>query len=285
MKTNNSTLSVVTYNIGGGARDLNLESAALRAVIRKENPDLLGLQEVIRRIDNNGHEHNPLDEIITVLGGDHHALFAPTLSLAADYHPGKDAMVEARAEGDQLWEQGNALLSRQDFIGNPLNLPLFQPPKYLGNRDTDPRFALASHVRLAAGHFLFITLHLTTLRFERGPEELPGRDELARTMRLDQVKVLLSTLEDQRDETIVLTGDFNAMPGEYCMHALEAFGFRLLAPENEGVGTHPKAARPIDHILLYPGEKVASFSCRIIATDEARAASDHFPLITEIHLN
>lgn len=288
------TFSIMTYNIGGGARRHPTEMASLLAVLQEARPDVLAMQEVSLLVDREGVTRSPLDAITAALGPGATTQFAPTLTLKHDAHPGKDAMTKAQREGARDWQQGNALASRWPFIrlgmddetGVLMYLPLFTPPRYLGNRDTEPRCALIARVGLAPIMPLAISLHLTTLKGERGSEEQPGIAEAARAMRLAQAEALISELKSSpgfAEEVILLAGDFNAMEDEPCMAALREAGFLLLAPEAP-TATHPKAPRPIDHLLIRAGGRLESYHCRVIDSPESRLASDHLPVMATITL-
>ncbi len=201
----------------------------------------------------------------------------------------------------QDWKQGNALLSRWEFVrlgdpskpGTPRNVPLFRAPLYEGNRDTEPRYALLSQIRHPQLTLYVVGLHLTTLVGERGRDggspAQPERLEAARALRVEQARRLLTLLQKHvlaRGEVVILLGDFNAPASEPCISSVlvEEGGFKRLDPTNGQESTHPEVVEPIDHILVYPGNRLAEYRCWIVDTPQAREASDHLPVVAEVAL-
>jgi endonuclease/exonuclease/phosphatase family metal-dependent hydrolase len=199
----------------------------------------------------------------------------------------------------QDWRQGNALLSRWEFVrlgdpsqpGTPRNVPLFRTHLYEGNRDTEPRYALLSRIKAPHLAPFVVGLHLTTLVGEReregGAHPQPERLEAAQALRVQQAKRLLALLQEHvlvRGKVVFLLGDFNAPASEPCISSvLVAEGrFKRLNPTNDQEATHAEVIEPIDHILVFPGDRLIEYRCWIVDTPLAREASDHLPVVADV---
>jgi endonuclease/exonuclease/phosphatase family metal-dependent hydrolase len=304
--SHNTSLRVMTYNIGGGRKnrggrkgdgyDLNGE---VLEVVRKWNPDVLGLQECIEWTDVDLCKHSYGQEIADALGHGQNYYFGRTLSMKENFHVRKEIMLYGLYNDWQDWAQGNAISMKYSFTrlgepggpGDPQNIALYRPPVYEGSRDTDPRYAVLARANIDGVYPYVVCTHLTTLVGERGGEmrELPGRLSEAQGMRYQQAKNLIELLRPKLEENqvIVLMGDFNAGPNEASVASvLEGEGgFHLLSPRNN-VATHPKLPNPIDHVLIYPPQQfdLARCSCWIDDSDVAHAASDHLPVVADLVL-
>ena len=175
--------------------------------------------------------------------------------------------------------------------GTPRNVPLFRMPLYEGNRDTEPRYSLLSRIGSPDLAPFVVGVHLTTLVSEReregGPRPLADKLEDAQDLRVRQARRLLTLLKEHvlaRGEVLFLLGDFNAPASEPCISSVLVGegGFRRLVPENEQTGTYPKVVEPIDHILVYPDDRLTEYRCWIVDTPQAHAASDHLPVVAEV---
>jgi endonuclease/exonuclease/phosphatase family metal-dependent hydrolase len=305
MSAASTHLKLMTYNIGGGRDDDNLAQqsefdqslANITQVIQKESPDILVLQEVIEWIDENRVQHNTAVEIARALGYIEGLYYGSTLSLQQNFHSNKTIFV--RSIFNDWWDfrQGNAILSRSNFVrlgnpsvaGQPRNLPVFRPIQYEGSRDTDPRYALLSRIVKDGVSPFIIGTHLSTLRGERGDGFDPGKASLAAEMRSAQVRRLLALIREQllqRNELVFLLGDFNAAVSESCIENILVGegGFTRLVPRNDTTPTHLfKVDKPIDHIFVYPASRlVEQPQCRIVDTDLAFEASDHLPVVADV---
>ena len=294
-----SRFRLMTYNIGGGRKDLGSQPDGVVRVIGKVSPDILAIQEAARYQDADGEWHSLLSRVAQAGAFGNHTHFAPALSMREQMDVRKRLFVHGLFSDWQDWRQGNALLSRWEFVrlgdpsrpGTPSNVPLFRAPLYEGNRDTEPRYALLSRIRLPELAMYVAGLHLTTLVGERGQEgESPAqseRREAAQALRVEQARRLLDLLQKHvlaRGEVVFVLGDFNAQASEPCISSVLVAegGFTRLVPENEQTGTYPKAVEPIDHILVYPSDRLAEYRCWIVDTPQARAASDHLPVVAEV---
>ena len=295
-------LRVTTLNISGGqkayedspngTRQSRLQ--ALNLLVKEIDPDVLCLQEVSQFVDADGVTHNLLDEIKQTSGYPS-AYFGKTVSMETHLQVKKDVMVKGIFNDWQNWSKGNAILSKLPFCrlgnpeipGKPRNIPLYQPPVYKGNRDTEPRFAILA--RLQQPPYPFIaTLHLTTLMGERHPPLTRNKIEQSHLLRDQQVRQLLELVRRhilETDQPFILTGDFNAPRQEFCIaHLLESENqFVRLKPEEEG-SSHAGIPEAIDHIFFYPRKRLVDYRCWIEASNLSRLASDHLPIVAEIQI-
>jgi endonuclease/exonuclease/phosphatase family metal-dependent hydrolase len=299
---NGLDLRVATLNISGGEKTFEefphdtqqSRKAALKILIKRLNASLLCLQEVSQHIDADGVTHSLVDEI-NQAGGFDYSYFGETLSMEWNMQVKKDVMVAGIFEDWWNWSKGNAIHAKYPFArlgephrpGVPRNIPLFQPNCYEGTRDTDPRYAILSRLKVAPYPFV-ITLHLSTLVGERPPQAIPEKIEESRKMRAAQVQRFLDLVREHillKNEPLILAGDFNATEDEFCIAQLlkSESGFERLIPENE-TPTHPATDKPIDHIFFYPRERLIDYSCRIEVGDLSRRASDHLPVVADIKI-
>jgi endonuclease/exonuclease/phosphatase family metal-dependent hydrolase len=292
-----STFRLMTYNIGGARQNMGSKLDAVAQVVREAAPDILVVQEATEFQDAEGAWHSILDPIAQA-GGFEHVYFGPTLSMRKHMDLRKALFVHALFDDLQDWKQGNAILSRREFVrlgepskpGTPRSVPLFRAPLYQGNRDTDPRHALLARVNAEPIFPFVVGLHLTTLVGERGPNPVPGKAERAHVLRFAQARRLLDLLRAhvlEPGHVVFVLGDFNAVAGEACIASvLETEGqFVRLAPSNAGVHTHPKVAAPIDHIFVYPGSRLIKYECWVKDTPVAQRASDHLPVVADVWVN
>ena len=296
------TLRVATLNISGGLKAFEdspnathqSRLQAMNLLVNQLDPTVLCLQEVSQFVDADGVMHSLLDEIKNA-GEYPAAYFGRTVSMETHLQVKKDVIVKGIFNDWQDWSKGNAILSKIPFSrmgtpeqpGTPRNIPLYQPPIYKGNRDTEPRFAILA--RLQKPPYPFIaTLHLTTLMGERHPPLTKNKIEESHFLRDQQVRQLLDLVRLhilETDQPIVLAGDFNAPRQEFCIaHLLESENqFVRLKPEKEGT-SHTGIPEAIDHIFFYPRKRLVDYRCWIETSDLARRASDHLPVIAEIQM-
>ena len=288
---------LMTYNLGGGRKGNNSVFEKALGIIQKTTPDILALQETTEWIDADQVKHNLAKWIAGEVSAEnyYHHYYGPTLSLQKHFHPAKKLFIQALFSDFQDWSQGNALLSRWPFArlgdpekqGLPYNLPVFRPVQYEGNRDTDPRHVILARVHSQPIQPFVIVVHLSTLVGERGniPDLISGKAEQAQKIRHKQVLLLLEMIREpllKRGELVFLLGDFNATTEETCFHDLAEAGFVHLTPENGEAYTHPATRRVIDHILVYPKERLVASHCYIQDNELALQASDHLPVIADV---
>jgi len=295
-------LRIATLNISGGEKTFeefpqNSQQARLEALellIKRLNADVLCLQEVSQYIDADGVTHNLMDPINRA-GGYDYSYYGKTVSMETHMQVRKEIMVRGIFNDWWNWSKGNAIHSRHPFSrlgepdhpGVPRNIPLYQPSAYEGNRDTEPRYALLARLKEPPNPFV-ATLHLTTLIGERQPKVKKNTIEKSHLMRHQQMSQFLDLVKNhilERDEPLVLTGDFNATRDEFCIvRLLEAYdGFIRLTPGND-VPSHPGVDKAIDHIFFYPRERLIDYKCRVEAGELSRRSSDHLPVVADLRI-
>ena len=290
-------LRVMTYNIGGGRRDYGSSLEKLAAVIRREEPDVLAVQEGMDFQDADGGWHGPVYDLATMCGFGANCSFAPTLSLAQSLDVRQATMVDALFEDCLDWHHGNALYDRIGFCrlsdptrpGVPRNVPIHRTPVYLGNRDSEPRFAQLARLSRPPLYPYVVNTHLSTLRGERGQGAQPEKTTAARELRTEETQRIVDLLAHHvldAGHPVIVCGDFNAMADEACMAdvLVRRAGFMLLTPDNAETWTHPKVPRPVDHILVAPPAQVVEYRCRVITDSLVLEASDHRPVVADLVL-
>lgn len=295
-------LRAATLNISGGEKTFEefpndtqqSRKEALKILIKRLNASLICLQEVSQHIDADGFTISVMEDI-NHTGGYDYSFFGETLSMETHMQVKKDVMVKGIFKDWWNWSKGNSIHAKFPFArlgdpyspGVPRNIPLFKPPSYEGTRDTEPRFAILSRLKVPPYPFV-INLHLSTLVNERPPGSFPEIMEGSRNLRNQQVKRLLDMVRTyilDRGEPLILAGDFNATEDEYCISQLleSENKFMRLIPENEAP-THHAMEKPIDHIFFYPKERLISYSCRVEIGDLSRRASDHLPVVADLQI-
>ncbi len=155
--------------------------------------------------------------------------------------------------------------------------------------DTEPRYAVLARIKHPPFPFVVGT-HFTTLVGERKACADPGIVGQAFERRIEQAQRLLELLREyvlKPREVVFLLGDFNATAEEPCIaKVLEGEGgfMRLVPPPGE-IATHSELPAPIDHILVYPMDRVIEYRCWIINDTIARRASDHLPVVAEVAID
>ena len=287
-------LKLMTYNIGGGRKNLRSYLDEIVEIIKQESPDILGVQEAAEWSTMDGDNISQPKRIIEDGLTDYHYFFGPTLAMRENFHPRKALFVYGIFNDWQNWQQGNALFSRWPFVrlgdsnkpGRPENIPLYRT-LYAGNRDTDPRFAVLARIDLGFAKIFVLTTHLTTLYGERGTQNIPRKKKEAQALRWEQCERILDLTQAfilEKNEILIILGDLNAIPNEPgILSLLENKGGLVRLIPNNNVGTHLKVAEPVDHILIYPGNYHIKYSCKVI--DNGFVASDHNPVVAKISLH
>lgn len=295
-------LRVATLNISGGEKTFDevsydtqaAQKEALCLLVKRLDATVLCLQEVSQHIDADGVIHSFTDDV-NKAGGYDYSYYGKTVSMEEHMQVKKVVMVKGIFNDWWNWSKGNSIHSRVPFsrLGDPerpgvsRNIPLYQPGSYEGDRDTEPRHALLSRLKTPPYPFV-VTLHLTTLVGERKPRMRKHIIEKSHLMRHEQVQQLLDLVKEhilEKDEPLILTGDFNATEDEFCIaRLLEVENkFVRLVPENDGL-THPSVDKAIDHIFFYPEERLVDYGCRIETGDLSRRASDHLPVVADLQI-
>ncbi|MFQ6100143.1 MAG: endonuclease/exonuclease/phosphatase family protein [Anaerolineae bacterium] len=298
-KQQESQFRLMTYNIGGGRKDFGSLLGDVIEVVREASPDILVIQEAVELQDADGVWHSALDQIAQAIESGKHTYFGATVSMREHMHVQQPLFVHGIFSDWQDWRTGNAILSRWEFVrlgdplkpGVPRNVPLYQTPLYQGNRDTEPRYALIARINKPPIFPFVVGVHFTTLVAEREQERgscpFLGRVEEAQLLRFKQARRLLDLLREhvlERGEVIFLLGDFNAVASEPCIASVleTEGGFVRLTPAKGPDATHPKVFGRIDHIFVYPRDRLVGYQCWVVNSPTARRASDHLPVVADV---
>jgi endonuclease/exonuclease/phosphatase family metal-dependent hydrolase len=269
-------------------------NSVLNALIEVHDPDIITLQEVVcYQPEGDGKSASHVIDYTNHLLADYH--YFPHWLIDTEHHSFTGKWNKVRSIGGWLpqafFAQGNATLIKKTIpYFRPFDLPdVKQEPNaairdrmevvklesglYLGDRNTEPRAALVTHLVLSelrhGKHttslvrpldIFVVNLHLTTLMGER--EGIPDIDEEAANNRLRQLDIVLNGIvsrynrwvkdgfkirgkkvEPRAGETYkrhspiwILTGDFNCTPESMEYQTLIRKGFIDLVP-NHDLGT------------------------------------------------
>ena len=295
-------LRIATLNISGGEKSFEefpqatqkSRQEALEILVNRLNATLLCLQEVSEYLDSDGLTHSLMDGI-NKAGSYDYSYYGETISMDTHMQVRKDVMVKGIFNDWWDWSKGNAIHARIPFArlsepsrpGTPRNIPIYQPPVYEGTRDTEPRFVILTRLK-EPPHPFIATLHLTTLVNERAPHTSGNQKGKAQEIRRQQISRFLDLVRVnilEKDEPLILAGDFNASSEEACIEGmlLSENGFKRLKPDDEGP-SHPEAEDPIDHIFFYPEDRLLDYHCWIETSGLSRKASDHLPVVADIKI-
>lgn len=251
-------LTVMSYNIQSGFRTAHnptrdpdlVDLEPIIEVIRREDPDIVALQEVDRFRARTRYE-------------DQAAYIASALGMEFAFGPafyGEETEV-----GRGMY--GNALLSKFP-IESALTHAL--PGRFMLLPDEpawviEPRVALETRLRIGETAVYVYALHLSTT----------GDQQQV------QVQRLLSVLDQVKGPQIVM-GDFNAEPHTpHMQQLLEKLHSPLEDVQPRATFPNgPEATRAIDYILLSPDFRVTK--AYVIA--ESTGASDHNPIVAHVEL-
>lgn len=292
----NAQFRLMTYNIKRATKDSDSNFANIVRIIKEVSPDILVLQEATEYQDADGAWHSGMRQIEEEAAVGYHTYLGPTLVMSENLDVRQATFVEAIFRDWQEWKYGNAILSRWRFVrfsdssklGEPRNIPLYRAPLYQGSRDTEPRCAVVSRINYPPIYPFVVGVHFSSLRGERGTRCIPGKAEEAELTRVQQARRLLDLLREDVLEPRRLTfllGDMNASKNGLCVsEILEGEGgFLRLEPQNRDAQTHPEVAEPVEHLLVFPPERVISYQCWIIDGSMARErASDHVAVVADV---
>lgn len=289
----------MSFNVGAAKKVSRYEANSVESVISELSPDIIALQEAVEWEEEGGSTYSLVDELARVNStGRWHRSFSATLTMRAHMDTRKAVFVDSLFKDRLDWRQGNALLSKRRFVrlgdptrpGSPKDVPLYRPAVYQGSRDTDPRHALIGRVDWPPLFPFVVGAHLATFVGEReregGYRPQPEREEEAQIMRFRQARRMLELLREHvlaKRYPILVLGDLNGPPSEPAIRdvLIGEAGLVRLEPRKE-IATHPKVRLPVDHILVGPAERLLEYECWVVDTEEARAASDHLPVVADI---
>ncbi len=243
-----------------GADGGNVDLSRTAGVIRRQQPDIVALQEVDRFWARSGSEDQPA-RLAELLGMN--VCFAANVELAPDHpHP--------RAR-----EYGVAVLSRWPMTDHRI-VPL---PVAAG---WEPRGMLVARVDLGSREIVVINTHLQV--------DQPGHEGEGRWQRTVQAGEVVRAARDAALPTVVV-GDFNARPDDPELAALVAFRSGLLDVWRvAGAGTgatipanlHEAPRDRIDYIFASRDFRIGGV--RVVDGPVARQASDHLPVVADLIL-
>ncbi|WP_440009722.1 endonuclease/exonuclease/phosphatase family protein [Halomicrococcus sp. SG-WS-1] len=249
------TLRVLSYNVHGGIGvDGRLDLDRVASVVRRVDPDVVGLQEVDRRFRASSEYEDQFAVLRDRLGA--HGVFAPAL----EREPTDDSGGDPRQYGNAVLSQGPVRSSRT------LELP--------ADPESERRVLLVTDVELEGTSLSFATTHLGLTADER---------------RRQAGAILDVAIETQLPQ--VLVGDFNAPPDSVPISALtetyvDAFDDRgaghaptfPASSSNDGTGESTTPERRIDYVFCTPDVAVRSVG-RVHSP-----ASDHLALTATLEL-
>jgi endonuclease/exonuclease/phosphatase family metal-dependent hydrolase len=246
--TQTDTLRVMTYNVHSClGMDGKLNAERIARVIARARPDVVALQELdVGRARSHGmHQAQRI---------------AQCLGMEFQFHPA------LHLEGERYGEAILTHLPHRLVKAGPL-------PGLTDKPHLEPRGALWVAVDLYGKEVQIINTHLGLNRHERRA----------------QVEALLSgdwLANEQCHEPVILCGDFNALPlSSTCRRLCSRFrDVQVEAqhhrPQRTYSGRFPTLR--IDHILISPGLEVTGI--KVPRSELARLASDHLPLVAEVHI-
>lgn len=245
-------LRAITYNIhhGEGADDrLDLERIA--AVLRAQDADVVGLQEVDRHWSARSEFADQAAELAEAL--DMEVVYGANLDL------------DPTAAGQPRRQYGTAILSRHRILESE-NTPL--PSRY----GSEQRGLLEALLDVEGQPVRIYNTHLQ----HNSPDEPRGREQ-----RVLQIERVLAEIDEER-EPHVLMGDVNAEPRDPEFAQL-ADRFTDAWSRGQGTGaTIPSSGpnRRIDYVLT--SRDIAVASARVPTTEPL--ASDHLPVVADLRL-
>jgi endonuclease/exonuclease/phosphatase family metal-dependent hydrolase len=242
------TLRVMTYNVHSCiGMDGKLDVERIARVIARAGPDVVALQE----LDVGRSRTDGMDQA---------HLIARYLEMEFHFHPALH--LEEERYGDAILTHLPQRLVKAASL-----------PGLAGKPHLEPRGALWVAVDFNGVEVQVINTHLGLYPRER----------------MAQVAALLSDewlAHEQCREPVILCGDFNALPSSPVCRRLSAGlnDVQILAREHRPRSTYSgrfPVAR-IDHIYTSVGVEVAAIE--VPGSELARIASDHLPLVAELHI-
>lgn len=231
-------------------------------VIRASEADIVNLQEVDRFWARSG-------------GVDQPAELAAMLDMNVCY--GANLQHEPDEHSDVAHEYGTAVLTAFDIEGCV--------SVYLPTTDGwEQRGVQLVTLRTPADEQIFVA----NTHLQAGRE---GEEAEAVRQREAQLQEVLYWIQ-RSDMPVIVTGDFNARPGDAEMAAIEAgdsgFTDARMAADSTGDGfTIPAspsedATGRIDYIWVNAGFEVQQ--CEVVVNDSTRIAADHYPVVADLVL-
>ena len=249
-----ASLKVMTYNIHhAGGMDGKLDLDRIAAIIAREEPDIVGLNEV----DNNFAERsNFLNEpkvLAEKLGM--HYVYGPTLS---------------SGDAEKPNQYGNALLSK-------FPIEKWSSHKLYRFENNEPRVCIEAVVKVGGADYTVMVTHL---------------DHRSNEGRAEQARDIVELSADKPVRTILM-GDFNAIPpgadeSEQMVRSrpisiiLEKFSDSFVLAGAGEPGSNRDSSRRIDYVFVSEDLAEQVVSCETIRTEQTKVASDHKPVVVVV---
>jgi len=247
------SLRVLTWNIHGcRGMDGQISTHRVIRVLRQCEADIIALQEVDQHVERS-HRYDQSQEIAAALGKDH------------SFH-------SIRSEGDGRY--GLALLSK--FPLADLEERIFTEYPARQGRVAESRGFQRALLHVNGTPVVVVNTHLGLSRHERMQQTHEIKDVLQNETETPPPVEISAT---------IICGDLNALPTTAAYKNLTTglLDVQKVCPGKPS-GTFP-SKRPImrlDHILVSPEWEVDAV--QVVSTQLARVASDHLPVLVELHL-
>lgn len=316
-------LTIASWNIAGASiltvseaireEKHNLYNRQINALIKKSNPDIVLLQEVVRYETKSG----TVREIIDCPEG-YYYLASTTIDTIKNAYPPKWNKIRRKGQWGKntyigvglgiLWKKNikhSSLWSTK--LKHLKTGPQLEKEEvrietglFTGNRDTEPRMAVVSHFNILKHDVYIINLHLTTLKGER--EGFPERDLQGSIIRQEQINTVLNGIvsrlnHDQHQLTNhfkkkqqpgiwIIGGDFNATPESPEITKIQQMNFTRLCNDTP-TKRSKKTIKPIIKVdYFFAGPCHYAFDPNILSQNKKNYSidyelniSDHYPII------
>jgi endonuclease/exonuclease/phosphatase family metal-dependent hydrolase len=301
---------VVTANAAGGRPGMDV--ALLGRLLAEQRPDFVCLQELVVLRQAGEPPFDLLGQLLEVFhdawrGETFTGVFRATVDTLRHAEPAGEHDPEFKWRkppflGCDYAGQGLGFIVRDTWeIGECLACRVDSSERFLGNRDTEPRYLLLLPVthRQTGARLMLGSTHLTTLKGERDVPAVKGQP--AQVCRSEQVARLVAAVEEHAEGAVVLLGgDFNAgftppRPGakqtgqvlDWELEPLTRDFARLtaldyLAARSRSAPTHP-CGKVIDHLWLRPAYRLVEADSWMVAiTGLAASPTDHAPVVARV---
>jgi endonuclease/exonuclease/phosphatase family metal-dependent hydrolase len=247
-------ITVMNYNVHSGRGiDKKLDLDRIAAVITKENPDIVSLNE----IEKNVNRSNCVDQI---------AYIAKKTNMYYAFGPNLIGDNGCGAQG----QFGNAILSKYKIITSG-NHSLYR------QSNEEPRGCLEAEIEIDGKKIAFLSTHLDCHRQE--------------DIRNNQAKDILKIIK-QKELPVIFAGDMNAYirsDGNNIENAAKIFSQSLYDsananPTQKNVNTLINGKNRIDYIFVNNKLADSVLMYKVINYGDGETASDHYPVIAKIKI-
>jgi len=323
-------LKILILNLSLGTRKTVNKNSLVNHIVKllsNIKPDIVLAQEAARALPLNQHIRSQLLDLSKVtsrypkdylgiiadrLRSDYELIFSPSIL----QHP--DKRKRTGVNPDEVWGQGNCIIISQKLItetldfweGNNLVYPiveeLYLPRQkdnyiYLGSRSSEPRIVQLLRLKLNKKQFVFVNIHLTTLRGERsGYSKI---DQQAQYLRKEQISEIIHTYKVVKehsnkltkkksdDITFFLGGDFNELRKKLNDHSGLLTQFKMLIDGS----TRPGGRYSVDNAFIDIAHESMVAGIKIFETDDQSSYNDllltmidngmdHWPILVELDI-